>query len=300
LSRDDVLVREDVVGPWALEKHQRLRDYLAAYTNIMKSQSWCRGYEYIDAFAGSGSARLRDQNLRIDGSPRIALELPHPFTAYTFIETAPWRIQHLQQLKAEFPDRDIRIVEDDCNRVITREITPRIHECSGRRAFAFLDPFSTHVDYDTIRQIAETGAIEIFLHFPTMAINRSELRNEIEVDVDGAHGTAMDRIWGNHKWHDLLYSRQPDLFGGVWDMKKRRTSADFLSRLFVEERLRSLFKFVTDPIVIKSPNGPHIYCLIFAGHNETGAKIANHVFRKKMEPVIPTPPPATLPLELPF
>jgi three-Cys-motif partner protein len=300
LSRVDVLVREDVVGPWAVEKHQRLRDYLLEYTKILKSQPWCRGYEYIDAFAGSGTARLRDHDVRIDGSPRIALGLPRPFTAYTFIETAPWRTQQLQQLKAEFPDRNIRIVEEDCNQFITREIVPRIHYRSQRRAIAFLDPFSTHVEYDTIRQIADTRAIEIFLHFPTMGLNRGELHNRISVNSTGTVGDGMDRIWGNHDWHDLLYTRQPDLFGGVWEVKKRRTDAEFLSRLFVEKRLRPLFKFVTDPIVIKNTHGADIYGLIFAGHNETGAKIADYVFRKRIEPVRQTPPPATLSLELPF
>jgi three-Cys-motif partner protein len=295
-----VLAREDVVGPWALEKHQRLGNYLAAYTTIMKGQPWCRGYEYIDAFAGSGTARLRDQNVRIDGSPRIALGLPHPFTAYTFIETAPWRIQQLQQLEAEFPDRNIRIAEGDCNQFITREIIPRIHYRSQRRAIAFLDPFSTHVEYDTIGQIADTGAIEIFLHFPTMSLNRGELHNRISVDSTGTVGDGMDRIWGNHDWHDQLYTRQPDLFGGVWDVKKRRTDAEFLSRLFVEKRLRPLFKCVTEPIVIKNTHGADIYALIFAGHNEIGAKIANDVFRKKIEPVIQMPCPANLSLELTF
>jgi three-Cys-motif partner protein len=300
LSRDDVLVREDVVGPWAVEKHQRLRDYLAAYTTVMKSQPWCRGYEYIDAFAGSGSARLRDQPVRIDGSPRIALELPHPFTGYTFIETAPWRIQHLQRLQAEFPDRNIRIVEEDCNQFIIRKIIPRIHFRSRRRAFIFLDPFSTHVNYETIQQIAQTRTIEVFLHFPTMAINRSELRNRLEADGDGPYGDVMDRIWGNHDWHHQLYSRQTDLFGEARDLKKRRTGADYLSRLFVEQRLRPLFAYVTDPIVIKNTHGADIYALIFAGHKESGANIANDVFRKKIEPVIRVPAPATLPLELSF
>jgi three-Cys-motif partner protein len=206
----------------------------------------------------------------------------------------------LQQLKAEFPDRDIRIVEEDSNQFITREITPRIHYRSQRRAFAFIDPFSTHVDHDTIRQIAETGAIEIFLHFPTMAINRSQLHNKIEVDVNGADGDAMDRIWGSHGWHDYLYQQQPDLFGGVWDVKKRRTGSSFLSRLFVEKRLKPLFPFVTDPILIANLHGADIYSLIFAGHNKTGAIIADYVFHKKMEPVIQMPPPATLPLELSF
>ncbi len=282
-------VRDDVVGPWALEKHRRLRDYLVEYTKIMRRQSWCQGFEYIDAFAGSGNARLRDQEVRIDGSPRVALGLPHPFTAYTFIETEAWRVEQLQRLRADFPDRDVRIVQEDCNRVITRDITPRVRRCFQRRAFAFLDPFSTHVDYDTIRQIAETRAIEIFLHFPTMAINRSELHKRVEVDSEGSEGDALDRVWGDHSWHELLYQQQPDLFGGVWDVKKRRTGARYLSNLFVDKRLRPLFPFVTDPIVIKATQGGDLYSLIFAGHNETGARIADYVFRKQYEPMIQMP-----------
>jgi hypothetical protein len=57
---------------------------------------------------------------------------------------------------------------------------------------------------------------------------------------------------------------------------------------------------VTDPIVIKSPKGPDIYCLIFAGHNATGAKIAKAVFQKRLDPVVLPSQSATLPLELVF
>src|SRR5215217_2389510 len=266
----------------------------------MKSQPWCRGYDYIDGFAGSGTARLRDRDVRIDGSPRIALGLSHPFTTYTFIETESWRIEELRRLRPEFPDRDIRIIEGDCNQVITREITPRLLCQSQRRAFILLDPFSTQVDYDTMRQIADTGVIEIFLHFPTMAMNRAALHNELKDNADGSLGYVMDRLWGNHDWYDQLYVTQPDLFGNARSRKTRRTSAEFLSRLFVEKRLKPLFDYVIDPIVIKNTHGADIYALIFAGHNKTGAKIANDVFRKKYEPVIHLAEPATLSLELPF
>jgi hypothetical protein len=68
----------------------------------------------------------------------------------------------------------------------------------------------------------------------------------------------------------------------------------------VEERLRPLFNYVIDPIVIKNTHGADIYALIFAGHNQTGAKIADYVFRKKLNLVVPMAPPATLPLELSF
>jgi three-Cys-motif partner protein len=300
LSKVHVRVREDVVGSWALQKHELLRKYLGAYTTIMKCQPWCRGYDYIDGFAGSGTARLRDRDVPIDGSPRIALSLPHPFTTYTFIETEPWRVEELQRLRSEFPNRDIRIVEGDCNHVITREIAPRFHYQPQRRGFILLDPFSTQVEYDTIQQIAETSRIEIFLHFPTMAMNRAVLHNELNDDADGSLGYVMDRLWGNHEWYDLLYVTQPDLFGNPRNRKIRRTSAEFLSRLFVEHRLKRLFEYVIDPIVIKNTHGAGIYALIFAGHNKSGAKIANDVFRKKHEPLIHLPEPATLSLELPF
>jgi three-Cys-motif partner protein len=300
LSEYGAAFREDVVGLWAIEKHTRLHDYLIEYTKIMKSQTWCRGFEYIDAFAGSGSALLRDQDVRIDGSPRIALGLPHPFTTYTFIETDPRRVAQLQVLKAEFPDKDIRIVQEDCNRVICRDIAPRITYRAQRRAFAFIDPFSTDVDYDTISQISETGAIEMFLHFPSMAINRAVLHNRIGPHSDGVSVPQMDRLWGNHDWYGHLYHQQPDLFGEDWAFKKRRTDAAYLSNLFVEKRLRRLFPYVNDPIVIKNTRGADNYCLIYAGHKETAARIADYVFRKKIDPVIPLSPTATLPLELSF
>ena len=99
-----------VVGPWAADKLDRLRKYLSAYTTIMKDQRWCRGFYYIDAFAGPGEHQIRSKdpsshksrNLLLDiasfgqsqdeqqqflaGSPRVALELKHPFTGYVFVE----------------------------------------------------------------------------------------------------------------------------------------------------------------------------------------------------------------------
>jgi three-Cys-motif partner protein len=298
LSDPDLVVREDIVGPWATHKHQRLRDYLEAYTTIMRRQRWCAGFEYIDAFAGTGRARLRDEGIRIDGSPRIALSLPHPFSAYTFIDTTPWRVEQLQTLKAEFPAQNIRIHREDCNEVIVRTITTRVRRETPRRAFVFLDPFGAQVAYDTLVQIAATRAIEILLHFPTMALNRAILRNRVDPS-SGALGSAeMDRMWGNHDWQRLLYHAQPDLFGKVWDLKRRPTGARFLSSLFVEHRLKPLFPFVTAPIVIKNTHGADLYCLIFAGHNPTGAKIADAVFRRTLQPAAVPRSCVSLPLEL--
>jgi three-Cys-motif partner protein len=47
------------------------------------------------------------------------------------------------------------------------------------------------------------------------------------------------------------------------------------------ERLRDVagFKHVPPPIPMRNSKGADVYYLFFASHNETGAKIARHIFR---------------------
>src|SRR5438309_10972297 len=112
------------VGPWAVDKLGRLGKYLDAYTQILHGQSWCKGFYYIDAFAGPGSHRVRPKKKKatrrhpllkvadyaeaepqvnefIDGSPRVALGLAHPFTAYVFVDKNRRRVAELQKLEQE-------------------------------------------------------------------------------------------------------------------------------------------------------------------------------------------------------
>lgn len=70
--------QDDIIGPWSEDKLQLLGKYLHAYTFIMQGQRWCRnGYHYIDAFAGTGKARARDEERHVDGSPPAALDFFH-------------------------------------------------------------------------------------------------------------------------------------------------------------------------------------------------------------------------------
>ena len=56
------------VGPWAEDKLECLRKYLAAYTTILRKQRF-KGYGYVDAFAGAGTAKIRKKKGR--GMPII-------------------------------------------------------------------------------------------------------------------------------------------------------------------------------------------------------------------------------------
>jgi three-Cys-motif partner protein len=40
------------------------------------------------------------------------------------------------------------------------------------------------------------------------------------------------------------------------------------------------FKYVPEPLPMRNTRGAVVYYLLFASHNETGNKIAEHIFRK--------------------
>lgn len=118
---------ENTVGPWARQKLDGLEAYLQAYTIALKKQSF--ELVYIDAFAGAGRSRIRDawagaddEDLQllddefvrseeqfIEGSPHRALALEHPFSQYHFFDADAGRAALLEGLRAEYPDRKIRV-----------------------------------------------------------------------------------------------------------------------------------------------------------------------------------------------
>ncbi|MDQ2653469.1 MAG: three-Cys-motif partner protein TcmP, partial [Chloroflexota bacterium] len=252
------------------------------------------GVHYIDGFAGTGQPHLRGEGRPIDGSPVIAMSLPRPFDSYTFIEQEPWRAEQLRRLCAEYPHLNTRVIEADCNDVIVNQVTPVVRWENRARGFAFLDPFAMNLNYATIKAIAGTRAIEIILNLPTMAMNRTNLPNDAR-KLTSEQYERMDVFWGDHSWFDLIYEKRDGLWGPEY-LKAGTTSAERLSRLFIDHRLKPLFPHVTDPLIVKNTTGQPIYSLIFASPNATGKKIADHVFRTSQP--VQRPAPATLPLFL--
>ena len=286
------------VGPWAREKLTCLDKYLQAYTTILRKQKF-KGYFYVDAFAGSGSLKVRkqegdpaqqsllemaayaaddtDKEQYISGSPRIALEIKHPFTHYVFIEKDDVRIGELRALKREHksPTTRIHIRTGDCNDYLRELVRPNHDRWRHWRGVVFLDPFGMQVPWNTIAALGETRAIEVFINFPVgMAIQRLLKRH-------GAFTTRerkkLDRYFGTDEWFDLLYQKHEDLFGEY--VVKDTNAGDTLVRWYCK-RLKEAFGYVSSAREIRSQTGRPLYYLIFAGPNQTGAQIANNVLKQ--------------------
>lgn len=248
-------------------------------TVMNQQRSWCRGgVHYIDAFSGSGRPKARDEDRFIKGSPQIALDQDPPFDSYTFIELSGWRADRLRALQDEYPSRRVRIIEGDCNDVIRRVVTSRFRGQRDKRGFVLLDPFGTQLEWETIADIASTGSLETIINFPTMGCNRAGLPKDPDALTD-RNRRIMNRVWGDESWYDLLYEERR----GLWDIhvvKRAPTSALKLGQLF-RARLLDVFGHVSEPRVICNAHNVPIYCLMFAGHNKTGAKIADYVLKER-------------------
>jgi three-Cys-motif partner protein len=292
---------ESVVGPWAKKKLDRLAKYLNAYTLIMKEQKWCKGYHYIDAFAGPGEHEIRkvksgqrhagrqalldvsrfgseqeEQQQFLAGSPRVALELQFPFTNYIFVEHSPKRIESLERLKSEFGvSRQIHIRQEDCTKYLLDKIAanPKL-DWAVNRALVFLDPFGMQVGWRTIEALASTKAIEIFLNFPVgMAIQRLLFRQPAKfTDVQRRR---LDKYFGSPDWITILYKRSRTLFGDETQHKIDDSGIALLR--WYRSRLRQIFSHVSKAALIRNTRGGHLYYLLLASHNRTGVKIADDI-----------------------
>jgi three-Cys-motif partner protein len=272
--------QEDLIGKWSVEKLELLRKYLSAYVGVLTKQSWCKGYEYIDAFAGTGKPKTKDEEeyeIYVDGSPRIALSLEQPFTQYHFIEQSGWRAEKLKQLEKEYAGRrSITVYHGDCNKILREQILPQLAYATKKRAIAFIDPFGMEFEWQTMEDIAKTKTIEVFLNFPNMAINREVLRKHPDKITEKAK-TRLNQFWGTEDWLDSFYQEESTLFGP--EVVKKRLSGKDFGKVF-KQRLKEIFTHCTDPILMANSNNAPLYCLLFAGHNETGVKIASDIFAK--------------------
>lgn len=267
--------RDDTIGSWSVDKLNLLRKYLHAYVTVLRKQSWCKGYEYIDGFAGTGRPKSRDEQWYVDGSPRVALEIPNPFTKYHFIESSDWRVRKLERLRKEFPARQIEIYPGDCNEVLRTRIIPSLPRKSYKRAIAFLDPFGVQLEWNTLEEMARTETMEVFLNFSVMAINRN-VRLRRKEDIAPGVRERMDRFWGTD-WEAELYEQEQTLFGP--ETVRIKQSGKDLGQRF-RKRLKEIFPNCTVPVLMTNSRKAPLYCLIFAGHNATGVGIADDIFGK--------------------
>lgn len=281
-------------GNWTEQKLNVLEKYLAAYTTALKNSPFKTAY--IDAFAGTGYRTEREEGVAgspmlfgdlvaeepqqlLDGSVARALRVVPPFHTYIFIEKSADRASSLETVRTQNPGKDIRAKKGDANGVIRALCNTN---WSKHRAVLFLDPYGMQVEWDTIKAIAETQAIDMWLLFPLgIGVNRLLPRSG---KIPEGWRRRLDLLLGTSDWYDAFYhvEREPTLFGDKEFVVKATHEA--IGRYFVN-RLETAFSggVSKNPLVLKNSANCPLYLFCFAAGNPKGArialKIANHLLR---------------------
>ncbi|MGI1669269.1 MAG: three-Cys-motif partner protein TcmP [Neptuniibacter sp.] len=284
-------------GHWTEEKLRFLNEYINAYTIALKNQPF--DLHYIDGFAGTGERTVteekslfNDEERRVvfDGSVKLALDISRQFDHYHFIDLNPIHIKQLNEIKQQYKNTDISIYQSDANELVI-ELCHSI-DWKKNRAVLFLDPYGMEVDWETLSNVSNTKAIDMWFLFPLSGLFRNAPNKKSSLDQGKV--AALNRILGTDEWHKAFYAPKPigemgDLFADPIFSEEpeeyRQMNVEELEA-WVTKRLSTIFPYVLEPITLKRNNIP-MFTLFFAvsnpSHRALGlAKKISSAIREKL------------------
>lgn len=244
-------------GPWTLIKLNMLNGYLNAYANVFKNQPYYH-LIYLDAFAGSGKC---DTSMGlINGSTKIALEV-NRFDEYVFIEQDKENISNLSNIKNEYPNKKITILEGNCNTIIPEVIN--LFDWRKTRALAFLDPYNMQLSFDTLKSLSYTKAFDIWYLFPFSAVTRV-LKND--GNIPNSSNDKLNDIFGDSDWKSKLYdvNSQISLFDDDTNLIRKDQKSICC---YFKEKMETIFPSVLCPTCFKNIKNSPLFLLYFAVSN---------------------------------
>jgi three-Cys-motif partner protein len=173
-------------------KLSMVHDYLSAFTRALESKFSERWY--IDAFAGTGERTVRldaiaanlfneetpDRVERRRGSAQLAIDTAPPFNRLIFMDQKAKHCEALRALAKAHPEKRIDVLQGEANAEIRRLIAN--HSWASTRAVMFLDPYGMSVEWETLRAIRGTGAIDVWYLVSLAGLFRQAARDESALD----------------------------------------------------------------------------------------------------------------------
>lgn len=275
---DDIPFAPDKIGPWSEIKLEIIEKYGPAYTKAFLGKGRNLKKYYVDGFSGAGVHLSKVTKAQIEGSPARALKVTPPFDGFYFVDMEKDKTDYLRQQCGN--RAGVQIFTGDCNQHLAQDVLPKIQYSKYTRALCLLDPYGLHLNWEIIHQAGQSKAVDMFLNFPVMDMNRNAIwRNPSNVPPDGLE--RMNRFWGDDSWRKVAYveSPQQSLFGDPPDLIKQDN--DTIAAAF-RERLREVAGFaqVPEPLAMRNSNKAVLYYLFFASASPTADKIVQEIFAK--------------------
>jgi len=274
-------------GNWTERKIEMLVEYAKAYLTIMNKHPYWRTL-YFDGFAGTGfiiNDKAEFPKITIGAARRIVeLDQPKSFDGYYFVEKDSKNVELLtENTKEEFPEKEIHIVEKDCN-VKLKSLAQHLGLATKQRKYdkvlAYIDPCGMQLEWDSMQALKGKG-VDVWILIPTgMGVNRLLKRNG---EISDAWVNRLERFLGMSEQEIRAYfyreMTERTLFGEETRIVKEEKATDKAALLY-KDRLNEIFKFVADPFPLKNETNSTMYHLVFSSNNAAALSIAKDIIKK--------------------
>lgn len=273
-------------GNWTFQKIKIIEEYAKAYLQIMKNYPYYK-LMYFDGFAGSGGITIGDKmdENSIDGAAKVILEIvePKPFDTYYFVELGAKKAALLKQSLNKIKTSGVFVVSDDCNKKMI-DMADYLRGRHGKiyKVLAFIDPCGMNVDWSSIEYLKGLG-IDMWILVPT-GLGANRLLMKDGNNIPESWFIKLEKFFGINKELILQCTHteviETDLFGDTKiKLVKNDKGIREVQRLY-SQRLKSVFKYVSNPYVMRNSQNSTMFHLFLASNNNTAVGIANDIVRK--------------------
>lgn len=274
-------------GNWSENKIEILVGYAKAYLTIMNKFAEKFNWQllYFDGFAGSGHIKGEDgKESPIVGAATRILEIDEPrsFDLYYFVEKEKEYADLLHKVTVEaFPNKKIYIANTDCNEKI-ESLSKFLSSKKGKafKSLAYIDPYGMQLNWKSLETL-QKHSVDVWILVPTgMGVNRLLKKDG---NISDAWLSRLENFLGMTKEDILPYFYQEakiyTLFGEETKITKEENAIEKSAKLY-EDRLKSLFKFVSQPYVLKNKMNSVMFHFFMASNNKAAINIANAITKK--------------------
>jgi three-Cys-motif partner protein len=273
-------------GDWTKQKINIVESYAKAYLTVMKSRPYW-SLLYFDGFAGTGEINTENDDFEVtEGVAKRILEInhPRPFDMYYFVELDCDKKGKLEEMiQATYPTKQrVYVQAADCNDKLL-DLAGFLNSEKGRnfKVLAFIDPCGMELNWNSLEAL-KGHDIDLWILVPTgVGANRLLKRDG---NISEAWITRLTKFLGIRKEEIMEYFYQQHqeltLFGTQDIIVKERNSIERIHNLY-KERLKTIFKFVSDSFVLKNSMNSIMFHFFMATNNKTALKIANDIIKPK-------------------
>jgi three-Cys-motif partner protein len=273
-------------GNWTEIKISILETYTKQFLTVFKNQPKQK-LLYFDGFAGSGDIELDptdETNKRIiEGAAMriLKIDTPRAFDMYYFVEKKKGLAAELnKKIEEKFPNKTCYVVAEDRNKKL-KDLSKFLRSDKGKlyKVLGFIDPKGMQLEWSSLESLRGLH-IDLWILNPTSGTNRVLVKKG---EMDESWLKRLELFLGMNRLEiqNHFYSKRPNLFGDL-DIIKENDPINKLHELYASRIAGNIFKYVSNPKVLRNNSGSPLFHFFMATNNEIALRIANSVVNPKL------------------